>query len=65
MKELFTSTAFKRFCWTLLDAVISYLITYIAGIDASWTIPLTAILQYITRFINENYLRATRLGKLL
>jgi hypothetical protein len=65
MKNFFTSTAFKRFCWTILDAVLSYLITYISGIDASWTIPLTAILQYVTKLINETYLQKTALGKFL
>lgn len=58
MKELWKNKIFRVLCWQVFNAMVAYLVSYLAGLDGeAQTLAVglgTPILSIITKWINTN-----------
>lgn len=57
LKAILLSTIATRFYWMILDGALAGAIVYFTDISAWYGVPLVAILQGITKEINNRYLQ--------
>jgi len=56
LKNLYENTKVKTALWTIVNALIVIVIAAMAGLSAVWVAPMIAILNMITKHINQTYL---------